>query len=261
MIEVSSVSLRYSGCDENTLTDLSLSFESSGMTVILGRSGVGKSTLISLIAGMLVQSDSVVEKCLGRISVNGGTPSQLRGPRNVSWVPQSPLLLDHLSVLENILLPATVDDTHDAAKLEARAVELMGKAGLEGKGHCHPRELSGGMMTRVSLLRALITSPKVLFMDEPFSGLDLVTRFDIYRLIQWERSGEGMTTIITTHDIPEAALLADRVIFIKEDDELGTWAEVFPNSPACLDDWAGALASARASAIRFERRLFTGEPV
>jgi NitT/TauT family transport system ATP-binding protein len=208
-IIVRDVTFRYAGQDKDALTNACLECDSCGISVVVGRSGVGKSTLISLLAGIYLIGDSVVDTYVGEISIDGHKPSKILGPHMGSWVPQTPVLLDHLSVLGNVLLPTTIagESTADATK----AKEMLKKLGLEYP-ESRPRDLSGGMRTRVCLVRALVSRPKYLFLDEPFVSLDLMNRLLIYRLLRAERSKGGLTTVLSTHDIPEAVLLGDRII-------------------------------------------------
>lgn len=259
MIEVTSLSFRYLASERYALRDLSFACDSSGITVAVGRSGIGKSTLIALMAGIFLPTDKLVAEFDGSISINKLTPDRLRGPRVVSWVPQAPLLLDHLSVLENIILPMSITGAGDTSLRESRAEakRLLKKMDLAGIESYRPRELSGGMMTRVSLLRALISRPRYLFLDEPFKGLDLVNRWTIYESIRDLRGNGGLTTFLTTHDIPEATVMADRILLIQDQTDR-TVARTIPNNPIPLGAYRDGegLEKARAAAAPIEHLLF-----
>lgn len=256
MIDVENLSFRYSGKKAYALRQATFQCKSDGITVVVGRSGVGKSTLVSLLAGIYVPEDSVVGELEGKILIDGRPPTWLCGPEVVSWVPQTPILLDHLSVLENVVLPLTIDNRCPNDKEKARI--MLKQLGLQKYEDSRPRELSGGMKTRVSLLRALISMPKYLFLDEPFISLDLRTRLYIYRFIQTLRHGANTTTVLTTHNIPEATLLADRIIVLQQIDDKTVVRELSNEAKLVHDEGtAVCLEKARQAAVKIEEQLFS----
>lgn len=257
MISVESLSFAYAGRTEAVLRNLSFGCESGGIVVVLGRSGVGKSTLLALVSGMYTGADRLTGAYEGSIDVDGLRPEQLQGPEVISWVPQAPMLFEHLSVLDNIVLPTSIGGRSRSFDAHIAAMNLLEAVGLADKGGCRPRELSGGMLTRASLLRALISKPRYLLLDEPFNGLDLVTRWRIYELIRLERAATSFTTLLTTHDIMEATVLADRIVLLEET-ERGTSATIVPNVPVTGGAFkvGVGLAQARAAASAIESRLF-----
>jgi ABC-type nitrate/sulfonate/bicarbonate transport system ATPase subunit len=256
MLKVENLSFKYSRKIEYALRDASVECPLDGINAIVGRSGVGKSTLISLLAGIYLVGDSVVGEYEGQIHINGLTPAEIRGPAIVSWVPQVPVLLDHLSVLGNVLLPITIAGVIGEEKV--RASKLLQDLGLERYYDSRPRELSVGMKTRVSLLRALISKPRHLFLDEPFVSLDLKNRWRIYELLRADRGVANLATILTTHDIPEATILADRIIVMSKTNGGPTIMRVVANK-AMLDSGANSdvcLKTARDAAASIEEQLF-----
>ena len=200
----------------------------------LGPSGCGKSTLLRLIAG-LEKPDG------GKVRLHLESEN---APR-VSFVFQEPQLLPWRNVFDNVRLPLelsgpTVDVASVRSKDEiaAKVDSVIRNVGLSEAIKKMPHELSGGMKMRVSLARALVTSPEILLLDEPFGALDEVTRFrlqeDLRRL--WKSS--GMTVIFVTHSMSEAAFLAERQI-------------VFSNRPATvLADRNSKLGAQRDSETR-----------
>ncbi len=170
------------------------------IVAVLGGSGCGKTTLLRLLAGLDVAS-------AGRITVDG---VPLSGPHPaVGAVFQEPRLLPWLRVAENIAFGGRGEAT--AARVEA----LLGRIGLAGYGRRWPRELSGGQQQRVAIARALIGRPRVLLLDEPFSALDPFTRASLHGLLL-ELWGEARPTVlIVTHDVEEAAVLADRIVVMR----------------------------------------------
>jgi NitT/TauT family transport system ATP-binding protein len=168
---------------------------------LLGPSGCGKSTLLMMIAGLLEASS-------GRILVNG---RPLAGPiPELGFVFQRDLLLDWRSVLDNVLLPYALIGQDPRAHVE-RARSLLNRVGLGGFEDKRPYELSGGMRQRVAICRALIDDPDIFLLDEPFAALDAFTREQMQLDMQRLSLEKPRTTILVTHEIPEAVFMADRI--------------------------------------------------
>lgn len=208
--------ISFEGVGQTFLTDtgpltalkgVSLSLDQHEFVAVLGPSGCGKSTLLRLTAGLIAPTQ-------GRVRVFG---REVDGPRDdVGIVFQSATLLPWANVEDNVVFPAKhmrgkVDDKD---REQARAI--IATVGLEGFEKRLPGELSGGMQQRVGIARALFLNPDILLMDEPFSALDALTRdamgFELLRL--WQASPK--TVMFITHSIPEAVLLADRVIVMSK---------------------------------------------
>lgn len=186
-------------------TDLSI----FGGTIValLGPSGSGKSTLLRMLSGLAEPSSGEV-RWHGK-PLNGQIP-------NVAIVFQSFALFPWLSVLENVEAPLEALGI-DSTERRSRALAILDTVGLDGFENAYPKELSGGMKQRVGFARALVVQPEVLFMDEPFSALDVLTaenlRGELLEL--WLNKKMPISTIfIVTHNIEEAVLLADRVIVL-----------------------------------------------
>lgn len=169
---------------------------------IVGPSGCGKSTLLMILGGLLPASS-------GSVQVDGR--SVVRPRRDIGVVFQNAVLLPWKTVLENALLPVRIHGG-SAEAARGRAIELLAMVGLEGFEHKYPFELSGGMQQRNAIVRALITDPRILLMDEPFGALDAMTREQLNLDLQtiWLRSRK--TVVFVTHSIPEAVFLGDRVM-------------------------------------------------
>src|SRR5262245_28044934 len=167
-----------------------------------GRSGCGKSTLLRIIAGLL-------RPTTGQVIVDGSEVTRPR--REVGMIFQRPALLPWRSVLDNVLLPIEFANGRKSAEVD-RAGELLNMVGLEGFHKRLPHELSGGMQQRVALCRALITQPRLMLMDEPFSALDALTRTELAVELQRIHMEHVATIVFVTHSIEEAVLLADRVV-------------------------------------------------
>ncbi|PYN34728.1 MAG: ABC transporter ATP-binding protein [Candidatus Rokuibacteriota bacterium] len=181
---------------------ITLDIAENEFVTLVGPSGCGKSTLLKLVAGLT--------------PVSGGTvrvrDTVVREPfPDVGIVFQHPVLLPWRTVLDNVLFAAEMLglDPDDHRKRALELLELSGLAGFETR---LPRELSGGMQQRVAICRALLPDPTLLLMDEPFGALDAMTReelgFELLRI--WD--ARRKTILFVTHSIPEAILLADKVV-------------------------------------------------
>ncbi|MEA1834973.1 ATP-binding cassette domain-containing protein [Methylobacterium durans] len=174
---------------------------------ILGRSGVGKSTLLQILAGLAAPSAGRVR--LDGVAVTGPVPG-------CTVMFQRPALLPWGSVLDNVLLPARLSGrlARDRAGCAEAARSLLDDLGLGERAAAKPHELSGGQQQRVALARALASAPRILLLDEPFSALDpemrASLRADVLRLTR-ER---GLTLILVTHDLADVAALAERAVVL-----------------------------------------------
>lgn len=177
------------------------------LLALLGRSGSGKSTLLRIMAGLLPVSDGVV--------ISSGRP--LSGPNpDVAMVFQSFALLPWLTVLQNVELGLEARGMAPAQR-EQVAVRMIDLVGLDGFESAYPKELSGGMKQRVGYARALAVEPKALFMDEPFSALDVLTAENLRGEVDalWNAgSFPSQSVLLVTHNIEEAVFLADRVLVL-----------------------------------------------
>lgn len=174
---------------------------------VLGPSGSGKSTLLRMLTGLARPS-------AGEIVHHG---REVSGPcENVSIVFQSFALFPWLTVLENVAAPLKARGV-PAAERTARSVKILDTVGLDGFENAYPKELSGGMKQRVGFARALVVEPEVLFMDEPFSALDVLTAENLRgELLELWQSHKMPTraVFVVTHNIEEAVLLADRIVVL-----------------------------------------------
>ncbi len=206
ILQLEAVSKSYTvrdGASLEVLRAVDLQVHPGAIHAILGRSGCGKSTLLHLIAG-LAPPDS------GRIAVRGTDIREFDDWRTVGYVFQDDRLLPWRTALRNVALALEPDRLSRRERLD-RAREMLALVGLAGFEHAYPNELSGGMRSRVALARSLVRRPRLLLMDEPFSRLDAQTRTAMHAEIVRLRDLLGMSVLFVTHDVEEAAVLADEI--------------------------------------------------
>jgi NitT/TauT family transport system ATP-binding protein len=182
--------------------EVDLDIHRSEFVAVVGPSGCGKTTILKMLAGL-------VPYTAGTITIDGRAVD--RPQTDVGIVFQEAILLDWRDVLSNVMLQIDIRRT-DRAAGEAAARHLLKATGLDGFENKKPYELSGGMRQRVSICRALVHDPPLLLMDEPFGALDALTREQISMDIQKVWMEKRKTVLHITHSIPEAVLLADRVV-------------------------------------------------
>jgi NitT/TauT family transport system ATP-binding protein len=191
----------------SAVQSVSLAIGRGEVLALLGRSGSGKSTLLRMMAGLIPPTEGTI--------VSGG--EALNGPNHdVSMVFQSFALLPWLTVLENVELGLEARGVNRASRAR-RSLRVIDMVGLDGFESAYPKELSGGMKQRVGCARALAVEPKVLFMDEPFSALDVLTAENLRGEIDdlWNAGNfPSQSILLVTHNIEEAVLLADRVLVL-----------------------------------------------
>jgi glycine betaine/proline transport system ATP-binding protein len=213
----------------------SFGVERGELVCLMGLSGSGKSTLLRLINRLLepsagqIRIDGVDILSLGRKALR-----ELRSHR-IGMVFQAHALVAHLSIRDNVALPLEIRGMA-RTKREDRADELLARVGLEGLGDRRVSALSGGMQQRVGLARALAADPDILLMDEPFSALDPLIRYDLQTQFMALSRELGKTTVFVTHDVDEAFRIADRVVLMRAGRivQVGT-ADTLVNQPA--DDY------------------------
>jgi ABC-type spermidine/putrescine transport systems, ATPase components len=210
------------------LHELKLDIRAGEFVSLLGPSGCGKTTALRLIAGL-------EEPTAGAIRMNGEDVTGLpTNRRDIGMVFQSYSLFPHLNALDNTRFGL---DMRKVAKERAKAMALesLELVGLGGLAERYPHELSGGQQQRVALARALVTSPKVLLLDEPLSALDARVRVQLREEIQRIQKELGITTVFVTHDQEEALAISDRVAVMHAGriEQIGTPEELYltPASP------------------------------
>ncbi|TNC29508.1 ABC transporter ATP-binding protein [Amycolatopsis alkalitolerans] len=192
------------GSVHTAVRDLELTVDPGEFVAVVGPTGCGKSTTLSLVSGLQPAS-------AGQVRVNGEPVTSI--PDGVGYMFQNDAVMPWRSVLDNV---ASGPRFRGAAKAQARerAADWVRRVGLAGFEKYYPHQLSGGMRKRVALAQTLVTEPRILLMDEPFSALDVQTRAlmqdELLRL--W--SGTGAAVVFVTHDLEEAIALADKVVVL-----------------------------------------------
>ncbi len=210
------------------LKPIYLTVDEGEFFALLGPSGCGKTTLLKLVAGLLMPDRGDIrldEESIKHISAEN---------RGFGMVFQQPLLFPHMNVEENVAFGLKMQGVSRSGRL-AKAREMLTAVGLSDFGSRHPSALSGGQQQRVSLARALVTKPRLLLMDEPFSALDAGLREEMRELVSSLHKELGTTILFVTHDRDEAFFLADRIGVMKDGDllQVGRPQKMYenPNSP------------------------------
>ncbi|MFL1706842.1 ABC transporter ATP-binding protein [Campylobacter sp. MOP7] len=211
--------------DTEVIKNFTLNIKKGEFFVLAGSSGSGKTTTLKMI-------NRLIEPTSGKISIDGAdiTSYDLRELRlNIGYVLQQIALFPNLNVCENITLIAEMKK-YGKKRRVSLAKDLLQRVGLEPDTYLHryPAELSGGEQQRVGILRAIITEPKILLMDEPFSALDPISRAELQELIKELHKDLGMTVVFVTHDMNEAQNVGERICVMNSGQivQVGTAGEI-----------------------------------
>ena len=185
--------------DAEVLRGLTFSVERGEILAVVGPSGTGKSVMLKHVVGLL-EPDS------GEVVVKSD---------RIGYLFQSGALLAWKTVWENVALPLVETMRLGAGEVERRVAEALQAVGLEADAEKYPSEISGGMMKRAGLARALVCEAEVMLYDEPTSGLDPVTAAQITRLVRDVNRTHGVTSVLVTHDLPSAFRVASRILLVK----------------------------------------------
>ena len=200
------VAFAYGDGTTSTQVIRSLSFDVAQQEILglVGPSGCGKTTILRLAA------DLIPGPSVGQILTDGISPSQARTSRRIALLFQRPILLPWRNVLQNVLLPAQIAGQPTEAS-HHKANELLQLAGIADFRTRPVHQLSGGMQQRVSLVRSLMSEPRLLYLDEPFVSLDEVVKEDLFQLTQTVVSTLSLTVLHVSHSLEDSVLLCDRV--------------------------------------------------
>jgi phospholipid/cholesterol/gamma-HCH transport system ATP-binding protein len=213
MIEVTNLTKSFEG--RTVLSRIRVSFETGKTNLIIGRSGSGKTVLMKCIIG-LIRPDEGEVLYDGRniLSMNKTELNHLR--REMGMLFQGSALFDSMTVIENVMFPLNMFSSESAKERRNRALSCLERVNLSGAENLYPSEISGGMMKRAAIARAIALQPHYLLCDEPNSGLDPKTALMIDDLIHGITEEYGMTTIINTHDMNSVMNIGEHILFIKE---------------------------------------------
>jgi len=212
VIEFKKVSKSYDGVTY-VIDRLDLTVSEGEFLVLLGESGCGKTTTLKMI-------NRLIERTKGELLVGGQDVQTLDViclRRSIGYVFQKVGLFPHMTIDENIgVVPNLLGWEH--RKILARCDELMKLVGLDPKEFSkrYPQELSGGQQQRVGFARALAAGPKIILLDEPFGALDPITRFSLQKELRSIHRKLGLTTVMVTHDVTEALLMADKIAIMAD---------------------------------------------
>ncbi|MBA3339482.1 MAG: ATP-binding cassette domain-containing protein [Gemmatimonadaceae bacterium] len=212
------------------LDGVDLEVPAGACVALVGESGSGKTTLLRCFNRMVNPQQGTIT--LGGREVRAGSVEALR--RGIGYVPQDGGLLPHWTVRRNVEMVPRLLGMDDVA---ARSDEALALAGLPptAYGSRFPHELSGGQQQRVALARAIAARPPAILLDEPFGALDAISRADLQTAFEGVRRATGATTLLVTHDLAEAARLADSLIVMRAGrvEQRGTFSEVrhSPSTP------------------------------
>jgi phospholipid/cholesterol/gamma-HCH transport system ATP-binding protein len=196
-------------------TDLNLRVEPGETLVVMGGSGCGKSVMLKILIGLLAPEGGEV-RVDGENIIGWSEERLLTVRKRVSMLFQGGALFDSISVADNVAYPLREHSELSDEEIQTRVKNALERVGLPGSEHQRPADLSGGMKKRAALARAIVAEPEVILYDEPTTGLDPTNTRRISELIMQIQKDLGVTSIVVTHDMQCAFMVADRVAMIAD---------------------------------------------
>ena len=237
----------YKSFDGRTiLEDISVEFEPGKTNLIIGRSGSGKTVLLKTLVGLHEpDSGNIFYDEKNYTALSFADRKLIR--RELGMIFQGGALLDSSTVYENVRLPLDMFTEMTSAEKDKRVKECLARVELSHAGHLYPSELSGGMIKRAAIARAIVLNPKYLFCDEPNSGLDPQTSIVIDNLIHDITVEYNITTIINTHDMNSVMEIGDKIVYIHQGKKWweGSKEEILHAENKELNDFVFASAMAK----------------
>ncbi len=235
------------------LDDVSVEFETGKTNLIIGRSGSGKTVLLKTLVGLHTPDRGQV--WYDDVDFTGlGFRERKAIRKDIGMIFQGGALLDSSTVEENVKLPLDLFTSQSEAEKLERVNFCLQRVRLESANRLYPAELSGGMIKRVAIARAIVLNPRYLFCDEPNSGLDPQTSIVIDNLIHDITHEYGITTIINTHDMNSVMEIGEKIVYIHEGRKWweGTNSDILQADNRELNDFvfASAMAKRAKSAAR-----------
>jgi phospholipid/cholesterol/gamma-HCH transport system ATP-binding protein len=242
MVEVKNVSKSFG--DNVVLDDISFNVDEGENFVVFGRSGTGKSVLLKCMVGLL-EPDSGNINIDGQSVINISIDRMNQIRKHIGFLFQSAALYDSMTVRENLEFPLIRNFQFTDEERIAKVKDVLEKVGLEKAIDMKPSELSGGMKKRIGLARTIITEPMLILYDEPTTGLDPITTKEISQLIVELQKHIKTTSIVVTHDLICAKIVANTAIVLKD-------AKI---------KFEGEIKNLQSSEDRFLKNFFSGEIV
>ena len=244
MIRADHISKTFEG--RTVLKDISVEFDTGKTNLIIGRSGSGKTVLLKSLVGLHdVDAGKIFYDDVCYTDLNFRERKAIR--KDIGMIFQGGALLDSSTVRENVRLPLDLFTEMSEGEKRDRVDFCLERVRLQGADHLYPSELSGGMVKRVAIARAIVLNPRYLFCDEPNSGLDPQTSVVIDNLIHEITKEYNITTIINTHDMNSVMEIGEKIVYIHEGNKWweGSKDDILHSDNRELNDFVFASAMAK----------------
>ena len=257
-VEVESVSLAFGR--RPVFSDLGCRMSRGEISILMGGSGAGKSTLLRLVAG-LQRPDSGIVRVAGEALADLDDRGMSRMRRRLGMLFQNGALLDSMTVYENVALPLREHSGLSDDEIRKAVRERLDAVGLVDVEDLLPGELSGGMLRRAALARAIVEDPEILLCDEPFSGLDPPNVDRIEALLTRLSRELGLTLIVTSHHMASSLRMGDRIILLRDGAALkGTPRDLASSDDAGIRDFLGADGQTFLKSLAAGAAVSVGDP-